>query len=426
MKKLFSLLVWLLMFWTWAYAQDIQLKPGWTAVSTPVVLESLSFSNGWEWISFVTVNGWNWETVPATVNNIKPLNGFMVYNTNSSTVTLTLDYKDNPTPAESLLQKTLNPWWNLIWVVWTEDPFSDIDAKVFVDPNGIWKWKASKTISNVKLGWAYFVFVNSQSIYLWVNYNWEEEDAWSIQEQIVEVPVSVLSDKAIDWYRIVLDWKFNLLAKFKVRSSSTDELSKLTSFTLKSNIQNNLIDKQKINVFVWWYEIDNDNITINNDWDIIVQWLDKNLSSFAIPVEVEYEWHFGNCILDYTLTKVNWQTYNMNFKQRLVWIYAIPYRSTNLNDWTTMVDFQLWHDELHTAITWVVMFAWNKALNEPEDFENVTHSVIISNWEQPQIVDGIWFWCPINPTSINDCNEKILKSEFRYLFTDWWKDLQIF
>jgi hypothetical protein len=46
--------------------------------------------------------------VPALVDNIKPLDGFMVYNANSSTVTLTLDYKENPTPAESIWQKQLS------------------------------------------------------------------------------------------------------------------------------------------------------------------------------------------------------------------------------------------------------------------------------------------------------------------------------
>lgn len=176
------------MFGAWAYAQDIQLNPGWNAVSTPAYLSNLTFSNGWEWISFITLKDWSWISVPATVDNIKPLDGFMVYNANSSTVTLTLDYKTNPTPAESIWQKQLSRWWNLLWITTTDDPFNGIDATMYVDPTIGWRYTVSNWIINPELGEAYFVFVSDGSIYGWVNAI--EEEAWadeSIQEPTINV-----------------------------------------------------------------------------------------------------------------------------------------------------------------------------------------------------------------------------------------------
>lgn len=436
MKKLFSLLVWLLMFWTWAYAQDIQLKPGWTAVSTPVVLESLSFSNGWEWISFVTVNGWNWKTVPATVNNVKPLNGFMVYNTNSSTVTLTLDYKDNPTPAESLLQKTLNPWWNLVWVVWTEDPFSDIDAKVYVDPNGPWKWKASKTISNAKLGWAYFVFVNNQSIYLWVSNNLqtdvqEEEPDPIVPDPVVPDPVEPDPDlivvatnlqiKKDDWPILKLGSSIWELVKFYVKGESW----KITGFTLKSNSTSNPIDKTKMSIKIWSYEVSQDNISISN-WDIIVSWIEANVDWSWMLVEVKYNEWLTNVVTNYTLTNINNDVFDINIKYKYVKSYAYPWRHFELNPGYTSYNFVASKDKDQLDITGFVLFVWNKALNEPVSYNSLWWILTIPNWDEPQIIDGIWFGCPTWVTSIDQCNDKILKSEYPSIFkTNQW-DLQVF
>ena len=166
----------------------ITLYPGWNVVSTPAILSWIVFSNGWEWISFSKLSSWQWISVAATAENIRPLDWFMVYNNNSENVSMALQYK-NLDPTESFLQSNLNYWWNLLWIVTTNSPFNNIASAVMsadftdngmtnnlnkVNTNYLWN-SISSSINNPELWEAYWVFINQENAVYWAINNWGVE-----------------------------------------------------------------------------------------------------------------------------------------------------------------------------------------------------------------------------------------------------------
>lgn len=443
MKKLLSLVLGLLMLPLLTEAssssQVITLSPWWNVMSTPAVLSSLEFSNGWEWISFSTLKEWSWVSVAATTNNIKPLDGFLVYNSNNNDVSLTLNFKESASPSDKIFQKDLELWWNLVWITTTQDPLKTISPVMEIDVTNHLTNKVNSDYSNTinpELWEAYFVFIDKKdTIYGWVveqiitniqTYE-DEQDGWNSEIENNNTEVKILPISINTWVKLVLDWKFNLLAKFKIRTAKMIEWWKLNSMILKSNTNDNPKDKSKLRIFVWSQEINNDNISINSSWDIIIKWANIDINLTNVEVEFEYWDHLWNCTTNYTLTEVNWQNFDLKFIQKFMWMYAYSWRWTDMWDWTTKFDFSVSHNENINSLSWVVMFAWNNILNTPEDFIDTAHSITINNLDQEQIVDWIWYWCPINLTNINDCNDKILKSDFKYLFESWeWIDLKVF
>jgi len=159
---------------------SITLAPGWNVVSTPAILSSLSFSNGGNGISFSKLVNEKRQTVSATTENIKPLEWFMVNNSNTSAVTLTMQYKAGVSVTESLLKSDLNQGRNLLGITTTDHPFAHLTgASMSVDfTNGTSQGVSSnftinttsKEVSNPQLWKAYGIFVNTQNaIYGGVN-----------------------------------------------------------------------------------------------------------------------------------------------------------------------------------------------------------------------------------------------------------------
>ena len=318
------------MFGAWAYAQDIQLNPGWNAVSTPAYLSDLTFSNGWEWISFTTLKDWSWISVPATIDNIKPLDGFMVYNSNSSTVTLTLDYKTNPTPAESIWQKTLSRWWNLLGITITDDPFNGIDATMFVDPTVGWRYTVSNWIANPELGEAYFVFVSDGSIYGWVN---TTEVAMSNEPEVIEQepevvepePVIVDNNKQINISKMaifnsiptVYNWEQPSIIWFKVERKSKDiDHFELKSITIQWIEWYESITENDINLRIDWtvYPMD---VSIDN-WKIVITWLEDIYASSSMYVDIYINKNLELWLLKYKLIEVNWVETDLDFTTNFI------------------------------------------------------------------------------------------------------------
>jgi len=110
-------------------SDDFTLQPGWNTFSTPKVLSGISYSNGsGAGLAFYKIEGGAWSSVAATTTNIKPLEGFLVQNTNTGAVTVTLDYKTNLTPSEMLFQKSLSAGWNFLGISSTTSPFASIGS----------------------------------------------------------------------------------------------------------------------------------------------------------------------------------------------------------------------------------------------------------------------------------------------------------
>ncbi len=159
---------------------SITLAPGWNVGSTPAILSSLSFSNGGNGISFSKLVNEKRQTVSATTENIKPLEWFMVNNSNTSAVTLTMQYKAGVSVTESLLKSDLNQGRNLLGITTTDHPFAHLTgASMSVDfTNGTSQGVSSnftinttsKEVSNPQLWKAYGMFVNEKNaIYGGVN-----------------------------------------------------------------------------------------------------------------------------------------------------------------------------------------------------------------------------------------------------------------
>ncbi len=166
---------------------DIHLKQWWNVVSTPALLSDITFSNWWDGLSFFTLKSGQRVSVVPSADTIKPLDWFLVNNA-GDTVDMTLFYKNDVSPMESIFQKNLDLGWNLLGITTTADPFSNI------------AWNFSMTVDFTmgsrnrnlvvphyalsilpEYGEAYWLFVTwSQAIYWWVNnkvaWHWVDDE----------------------------------------------------------------------------------------------------------------------------------------------------------------------------------------------------------------------------------------------------------
>jgi len=156
----------------------ITLLPWWNVVSTPKLLSWINFSNWWTWIVFYTLS-WGYRTsIIPTIQDIKPLEWFAVNNSNAWNITMNLIYKTDVNPLETLFQRTLNLWRNILWITTITNPFTNIgsNAVMSVDftKNGVsnlLNWiNTSFTLNNVssnvgvpELWEAYGLFVSATS-----------------------------------------------------------------------------------------------------------------------------------------------------------------------------------------------------------------------------------------------------------------------
>lgn len=328
MKKLLSLVLGLLMLPLLTEAssssQVITLSPWWNVMSTPAVLSSLEFSNGWEWISFSTLKEWSWVSVPATTNNIKPLDGFLVYNSNNNDVSLTLNFKENSSPSDKIFQKNLELWWNLVWITTTQDPLKTISPVMEIDVTDHLTNKVNSDYSNTinpELWEAYFVFIDKKdTIYGWVveqvvqteQTGETEEDAE--EGQIVKPELKIASSQSAE--QTVSNTNLISIVKFRVKVS--DWTSTISWFTLKWLSNDNPNQKNKLNIYVWDLPLIHEEYDINNSWDIIVHWLHEELSKNWKTIEVwlwDPEWWSS---YEYKLTNVNWVDADINFKTNFI------------------------------------------------------------------------------------------------------------
>lgn len=75
---------------------------------------------------FYTLTSTGWQTVTPTTSTIKPLEGFMVNNANTTNSQVELTYKDNLSPMEMIFQKSLHAGWNILGITTTSNPFSSL------------------------------------------------------------------------------------------------------------------------------------------------------------------------------------------------------------------------------------------------------------------------------------------------------------
>ena len=430
MKKLLSLVLGLLMLPLLTEAssssQVITLSPWWNVMSTPAVLSSLEFSNGWEWISFSTLKEWSWISVAATTNNIKPLNGFLVYNSNNSDVLLTLNFKENSSPSDKIFQKDLELWWNLVWITTTQDPLKTISPVMEIDITDHLTNKVNSDYSNTidpELWEAYFVFIDKKDTI----YGWVVEQVVQTEQTIQpeEIDYEMVASEVIGYRssKIKVGSNLSSLAKFKVKSENWWVLK---SFVLRSIWEDKLLDKSPLMINVWSLDVDlYNNVTINEDWDIIVSWLNEELRWSYKNINVQVIEHPWNMSLKYKLVKVNNTDADITFATKLIDKLAFVKKQENLWE-STLFTFGVEKYRSRYSITWVVLFAWWNVLNDPISSVDNWTELEIQNWSWEQIVDAIWYWCPEWTTNINQCNSYILKSEDDGWLKIWNTDIKVF
>ncbi len=368
----------------WSSSMQITLNgKGWHVVSTPAILSSIQFSNGWYWISFSKLENWQWVSVPANATNIKPLEGYMVYNNNTSNVTMTLNYKTWVTANESLLQKSLNYGWNLLWIVTISNPFNNITwATMSVDftnngssnytnrVNSSYRWNTAwKNVTNLQLGEAYWMFVNErESIYGWVNNWWvyvpnsnvdcndpmtiiactTDTDACPVECRNSEVVVSIkntyyANPKVTYWETniLMLSWKIYIQEPV------------LISFDIKARNTTNWIAGMAFNVWNEKYQ-----------WVKSIEWVDTVFSfnniilnqteDFGITLDVEDD------------SSIIWNTFNFspNFDKDIF----TSIKSINTNE------------EINRDLIWWSITFPTVSIQFPEITENNSSSY--SNWTE--------------------------------------------
>ena len=168
-------------------AKTITLRPWLNTFSTPAIIKSISFSNGWSNISFAKME--KWERKAMTVNNsnvrtiVKPLEWYIIRNSNTNDVTMTIEY-DTDNSDSLTLSKNLNAWWNFLWITTTNNPFNNIasttatmilDLTNWWDTNLIQLGKTFIQATRFTLWKAYAVFVNNSWTYGWIN-NYGDDD----------------------------------------------------------------------------------------------------------------------------------------------------------------------------------------------------------------------------------------------------------
>nr|MDD3720445.1 hypothetical protein [Candidatus Gracilibacteria bacterium] len=177
MKKIVLFLIALFLFFincgVFAADKKVTFTSGWNTFSTTNLLSNISFSNTTgSGLYFFTLNNGKWERVLVSTGTIKPLDGFMVYNKNKSSVEMTLDYKKNLSQEEALFSKKLTVGWNLIGLTTISNPFSDLIQKksILVDfigfTNGI-KYSIYKGDLDIpfQLGKSYLVYMPQSGVY---------------------------------------------------------------------------------------------------------------------------------------------------------------------------------------------------------------------------------------------------------------------
>jgi hypothetical protein len=97
----------------------LTLTSGWNVFSTPKLLSGIGFSNGGTGLSFYQLEGGTWTgtTIAANTTNVKPLEGFLINNTTSSSVTMNLSYTTGTLSAgQKIFTKSVTAGWNILGV----------------------------------------------------------------------------------------------------------------------------------------------------------------------------------------------------------------------------------------------------------------------------------------------------------------------
>ena len=213
MKKIiFGLLILILLNFSgvqaswWGFTSDYS---GWTITIESGVSQSISFANELWSIAFSkssdisvrTLEAGIWRDVSNTLSDFKPLKWYIISNHAWENLEITYTYKANINSLDALIQRTLSPGWNLIWIArnnitWVETIedglgyWLDYSQVVDFTNSNFWNTQSSKLFADnfyvksrgnswyLQEGKAYAIF-NSNSITFWGTQNLTDTN-WNI------------------------------------------------------------------------------------------------------------------------------------------------------------------------------------------------------------------------------------------------------
>jgi len=250
MKKLIILLLLFVSFIGVSFAdKTIVLNPWWNVFSTPRLLSWIQFSGSSAGVIFYRLHWQSWQQIIPNIVNIKPLEWFIVNNSNSNNVVMKLIYKTGLNPMQTLFRKPLNVGRNLLWITTTTNPFANIGngAVMSVDftksnSSNLLNWvnsgftinSSSSSVNNPELWEAYGIFVNS----LWAIYGGSQsivEETGSVTTWTVQITWSAnVSEILFSGNETVLLWTTDVsILKFNIQSWSWGINVKWMSFKLE-------------------------------------------------------------------------------------------------------------------------------------------------------------------------------------------------
>lgn len=405
-----------------AKTNRITLKPWLNTFSTPAVLKSLTFSNGWNNISFAKMEKWKWTPVTFTNNNVKsiirPLDGFIIRNSNSTDITMTIEYDTDIDINDALHQKQLDAWWNFLWITKTNNPFSSIANAIAMDIIDFTIWNSNKIdLSNLKdatsfmLWKAYGVFVNNSNwIYGWRNNQENLNNLINCDDAAIQLACSIGSGFCPNNCNYPIRWNLEWDSDY----NRSDELfvewrtsaKVLFKWTYTAEWWDIYLDRfsfidKNLNTFQWGFE-----------WRLII-YIDWNRQEFNLNglwkwfVNVELDnivkVEEGESIsIDITFTQ-DWYRNKVNENARWDCSYINQYifKLSGIDDYNERI-------QSTTAETSPIYYSTQ---TQAELKNNLESTVTFSEWWASKVVFSGTYKAEIGDLSINSFNVKVWNPE---------------
>lgn len=422
--SIFVLSLWLVGAYSRADAtwMTITLTPWWNVVSTPALLSNISFSNWWNGISFSYLESGQWMSVVPTIDTMKPLWWFLVKNSNNTDVDMVLTYK-NISPSESMHQKNVNIWRNLLWITTMNQPFYSINPRLYLDFTNNNNSNLLNTINTDYIAWnwnipypeiweAYWIFLSSNQLYWWSNNKyWNEKNLFNTddyQKVIGVTPWSynipllkwtITTDQSMSfknvWFYIEISWAnaYEDIRWYEAWWIIYDIVVKVWSCESHIDKYNFAVQTDAL----WYKKIEIplfENCNYVNAWtyDIsVLLWINWEYATnfktgMTITMNPINRYSFNNSILDWEIKPSIIEVSHNNLPNLIV---ETSNNQTGVQISSWMTNFVLWSGILHTTESWLTA-------NILLDFDTVNNNTLrykmnVSTYINWELIDTTWY-----------------------------------
>ncbi len=381
--SIFALSLWFMGAYSHADAtwMTITLTPWWNVVSTPALLSNISFSNWGDGISFSKLGSGLRVSIVPSIETLKPLEWFLVENTNSSDVDMILTYSDNVPPAEAIFQKNLDLWRNFLGITTNVNPFNNIvwnvnmtmdftyssSENLLNSVNSSYAWNQnSSTIVSPQYWEAYWAFVTSNNaIYWWINNKIDE--SWIVMATLTATQTLDAGDMNKTIYTI------NLIPSKK---------SIINSVIITKQDWNKNFDELFANVKAYINNQEVGTVLVKNEKIIILN-LNKTVAAWQ-SLAIDLKW---DCIYVWNSMTITWVIEEND-------VIAVEF-STNYNMWNVMSNYatliidgaelnlrnQVTQQQLiMPGVSEVVLL--DIQVNSNSELEVIDYTITLTQWEE--------------------------------------------